>query len=233
MSVQIESVEMLREWLAEGSAVRSANASADHLAEKLGSLGLGQGWPEYPQKVDEYARSLESWFAGDAASESTFTSLTRSDDDAGTLIDWLLQLVGSWERATPLSEGSSAPAEAGGEQRGHHNSNFDGTPGTEYYLVDSTGAYLFAGSESSVEWLPYEERQKAGQGALEDQFKADLPDPEKLADAIVTEIGAQIGSLIAEEPELAEVDAETLAAWIAEDVEAALNELGETGWEVN
>lgn len=223
---------MLRGWLAEDSPVRSGNASAGDLAEKLAGLGLGQGWPDHPEKVDEYARSLSGWFGDDAASEATFASLTQSSGDADALINWLLQWVEVWLHGDSGSEGSSAQGEGGQEPKGQLNPNSDGTPGTQYYRVDGAGTYLYAASEDSGEWLTYEQRQAAAHSDLEAQFKADLPDPEQLAEKIVMDVGAVVGQMIAENPALAEVDANTLAAWIAEDVRSALNELGESGWEV-
>jgi hypothetical protein len=230
MSVHHENVEVLRGWLAQDSPVRSASSSADALMERLAGLGLGQGWPEYPDRVDDYAQSLSGWFAGDTASESTFNSLTQPSADADALINWLLEWVNAWESGAAGGQAASATDDQA--LKGFPNPNTGGPAGTEYYRTDESGAYLYAATEDSTEWLPYAEREKAAEGGLEAQFKADLPDPEKLADQIVTDIGSVVGAMIAEYPELAKVDADTLAAWIAEDVESTLKELGESGWEV-
>ena len=81
MAVESENVEQLMEWLADGSAVRSADAAAETLVEKLGTLVfLGdQDWPNHADRVARYRDGLSTWFAEDGGGrESQFVALTSS-----------------------------------------------------------------------------------------------------------------------------------------------------------
>jgi hypothetical protein len=62
-------------------------------------------------------------------------------------------------------------------------------------------------------------------------FTAGLPDLEELATRIVTDLGPSIAQLVASDPELAKISDKELVQWIAEDVRATVDEIGEYGWE--
>jgi hypothetical protein len=62
-------------------------------------------------------------------------------------------------------------------------------------------------------------------------FTAQLPNIEELATQIATDLATDIQALIAQDPGLAEVSDEELIKWITEDVTAAIDEIGEHGWE--
>lgn len=63
------------------------------------------------------------------------------------------------------------------------------------------------------------------------EFEEGLPPADELAQAIVTDIGAELGRLIATDEEFAsQVSEQELVAWVAEDVAAAIDEMAELGW---
>jgi hypothetical protein len=62
-------------------------------------------------------------------------------------------------------------------------------------------------------------------------FSAELPNLEELATQIVTDLGPDIAQLIASDPELAKISDQELIQWIADDVTATIDEIGEYGWE--
>lgn len=82
-------------------------------------------------------------------------------------------------------------------------------------------------------------QQSASPGMLKDAspdkedtaFIASLPDLDELATQIVMDLGTDISQLIASDPELATVSDKDLIQWIIEDVSAAIDEIGEYGWE--
>jgi hypothetical protein len=164
MAVESENVEQLMEWLADGSAVRSADAAAETLVEKLGTLVfLGdQDWPNHADRVARYRDGLSTWFAEDGGGrESQFVALTSSNADPGALVGWFLPVVLEREGRVAGSAGAGT-APDGGTVAGLRNPNSDGTPNTEYYRVDeTTGEYLYAGSADAKDWASYEQRRYA------------------------------------------------------------------------
>ena len=160
MAVESDNVETLREWLAEGSPVRSEHAVAEALVEKLAaSVFKGESdWVEHADRVDAYRDDLREWFGNDGGRESQFVKLTGSDADPGALIDWLLPVLVEREAGGARNEGGGAPD--GATSIGSQNPNSDGTPGTEFYRFDQgTGEYLYAASADSGDWETYEQRR--------------------------------------------------------------------------
>jgi hypothetical protein len=161
LALESENVEQLMEWLADGGVVRSADAAADTLVEKLGTV-VFQGdadWPSHVDRIARYRDGLSKWFAeGGGGLESQFVALTSPNADPGALVGWLLPVVVGWEgRGAGNAAGA---ASAGGAVVGLPNPNSDGTPDTAFYRVDeTTGAYLYAGSADSQDWASYEKRR--------------------------------------------------------------------------
>lgn len=70
-------------------------------------------------------------------------------------------------------------------------------------------------------------------GAELREFEPMLPAADGLAQAIITDLGAELGQLISSDPELAgALDAATLVDWVAEDLAAAIDQLAaaEPAW---
>lgn len=150
MALEVDDVERMMEWLADGSPVRSQYVEAGVLVEKLTAL-LFPGEPDWPSRKDQadaYRDTLTGWFAGDSALESSFADLIRPDADPGVFVSWFARLVEEREAAAAAT--------------GFPNPNSDGTPGTAWYRVDeSTGEYLYAASAEGPDWAAYEQRRYA------------------------------------------------------------------------
>lgn len=99
MAVEIGNVQTLMGWLTQDGSVRSGITGADTLVEKLAAL-LFQGdvqWPERTDQADNYAATLDTWFATDSGGEQQFVTLTASDADPAVFVDWFLPVVEGWE----------------------------------------------------------------------------------------------------------------------------------------
>lgn len=128
MAVEVQNVERLMGWLAEGSAARSTYVEADALAERLAALVFQgeSGWPNHTDRADAYRDALGAWFAEDGH-ESQFAALTGPDADPGTLFDWFLPVVQAWEQRA-----AHAADLATDEQRRYSERARDDTYGLDY-----------------------------------------------------------------------------------------------------
>ncbi|WP_042432211.1 hypothetical protein [Streptacidiphilus anmyonensis] len=140
-AVDRENVERLMEWLAEGSEVRSAHASAESLVDKLASMVFSgeREWPGRADQADAYAQSLDDWLADDSGSERRFVELTGPGAEPGMFLDWFLPVV--LEREGRAARGAAGQPEEDAPETGWSNPGFDGTN------AGTTGGAMFDSSK--------------------------------------------------------------------------------------
>lgn len=62
---------------------------------------------------------------------------------------------------------------------------------------------------------------------------AQLPPAEELADLLVYTVGAQVGALFQQHPELGLIGDDELVAWVTEDIQSVLDGVTASGWGLN
>lgn len=160
MALERENVERLMAWLADGSPVRSANAAADALVEKLARRVFGDAdWPHQANLAGTYLDDLRTCFIGAGDDESRFAELTAEGADPGVFLTWFAPVVDEWENG-PADGGAAAPAAP--TPLGAENPHFDGTPGTQFYRFDEPAQeYRYSATAEGTDWATYEQRRYA------------------------------------------------------------------------